>query len=79
VPGLRLSDNVILTRHGTGEAMARNSLIHRDAARAVEARVGERFDVRRSTADPKASALSGGNLQKFIMGREIDGLPASSW
>ena len=41
----------------------------------VEERVGERFDVRRSGADPKASALSGGNLQKFIMGREIDRTP----
>ena len=31
--------------------------------------------MRRSGADPKASALSGGNLQKFIMGREIDRAP----
>ena len=27
------------------------------------------------SADPKASALSGGNLQKFVMGREIDRAP----
>ena len=50
-------------------------VIDRGAAREVEERVGERFDVRRSGADPKASALSGGNLQKFIMGREIDRTP----
>jgi simple sugar transport system ATP-binding protein len=75
VPGLRLSDNVVLTRHGTGEQIARAYIIDRGAARRVEERVGERFDVRRSGVDPKASALSGGNLQKFIMGREIDRTP----
>jgi general nucleoside transport system ATP-binding protein len=75
VPGFRLSENVMLTRHGTGEAIARAYVLNRGAARAVEARVGERFDVRRSGPDPKASALSGGNLQKFIMGREIDRVP----
>ncbi len=75
VPGFRLSENVVLTRHGTGEAIARAYVIDRGAAREVETRVGERFDVRRSGPDPKASALSGGNLQKFIMGREIDRTP----
>jgi general nucleoside transport system ATP-binding protein len=74
VPGFRLSENVVLTRHGTGEAIVRY-VIDRGAARSVETRVGERFDVRRSGPDPKASALSGGNLQKFIMGREIDRTP----
>ncbi len=74
VPGFRLSENVVLTRHGTGEQIAR-FVIDRRAARDVESRVGERFDVRRSGPDPKASALSGGNLQKFIMGREIDRTP----
>lgn len=75
VPGLKLSENVVLTRHGTDANIARNFIIDRGAARKVEERVGERFDVRRSGADPKASALSGGNLQKFIMGREIDRVP----
>jgi general nucleoside transport system ATP-binding protein len=75
VPGFRLSENVVLTRHGTGEEIARAHVLNRGAARAVEQRVGERFDVRRSGPDPKASALSGGNLQKFIMGREIDRTP----
>jgi simple sugar transport system ATP-binding protein len=41
----------------------------------VETRIGERFDVRRSGPDPRASALSGGNLQKFVVGREIDRAP----
>jgi simple sugar transport system ATP-binding protein len=75
VPNLRLSENVVLTRHATDGAVAPRYLIDRAAARTIEERVGERFDVRRSGADPKASALSGGNLQKFIMGREIDRAP----
>jgi ABC-type uncharacterized transport system ATPase subunit len=29
------------------------------------------FDVRMSGPDPEARALSGGNLQKFVVGREI--------
>jgi simple sugar transport system ATP-binding protein len=75
VPGMRLSENVVLTRHGTGERITRNTIVDRGAARKIEARVGDRFDVRRSGRDPKASALSGGNLQKFVVGREIDRAP----
>jgi simple sugar transport system ATP-binding protein len=75
VPSFRLSENVVLTRHATGEEVLRKLVINRTAARSIESRVGERFDVRRATPDPKASALSGGNLQKFIMGREIDRAP----
>jgi general nucleoside transport system ATP-binding protein len=75
VPGFRLSENVVLTRHGTGEDISRAYVIDRGAARKVEERVGERFDVRKSGNDPKASALSGGNLQKFVVGREIDRSP----
>ena len=76
VTSFRLSENVVLTRHGTGEGVARGGLVNLGAARTVEERVGERFDVRRSTVDPKASSLSGGNLQKFVVGREIDRNPS---
>ena len=68
----RLSENVVLTHHGAGEAVAQSGRINRRAARNLETRIGERFDVRRATDDPRASALSGGNLQKFVVGREID-------
>jgi simple sugar transport system ATP-binding protein len=75
IPSFRLSENVVLTRHATGENISSGFLIDRSAARDVEQRVGDRFDVRRAEADPKASALSGGNLQKFVVGREIDRKP----
>ncbi|SER08149.1 nucleoside ABC transporter ATP-binding protein [Faunimonas pinastri] len=75
VSNFRLSENVILTRHATDNEVARGGFLHRRIARDVEERVGERYDVRRSTADPKAGSLSGGNLQKFVVGREIDRSP----
>jgi simple sugar transport system ATP-binding protein len=39
-------------------------------------RISETMDVRKSGDDPAAGALSGGNLQKFIVGRELDRQPA---
>src|SRR5690606_10566928 len=39
-------------------------------------RIVTEMDVRKSAEDPEASALSGGNLQKFIIGRELDRKPA---
>jgi general nucleoside transport system ATP-binding protein len=76
VADLSLSDNVVLTRFAVDPAIVRGGSIRRGAARAVEARVAERFDVRRGEPDPPASSLSGGNLQKFVVGREIDRAPS---
>jgi simple sugar transport system ATP-binding protein len=33
--------------------------------------VTKAFDVRKGPRDPEARALSGGNLQKFVVGREV--------
>ena len=76
VPGFALSDNVLLTRHASGGDLVRAGFIDRTATSAVAARVIERFDVRTSRIDPPAQALSGGNLQKFVVGRELDREPA---
>ena len=76
VPGLALSDNVLLTRHASGGGLVRAGFIDRPGTRAVADRIVERFDVRTSRADPPAQALSGGNLQKFVVGRELDREPA---
>ena len=75
VPRLRLSDNVVLTRHGTGEGLVRSGVVNFAGARGIVGRVTELFDVRKGTPDPEASALSGGNLQKFVVGREFDRNP----
>jgi simple sugar transport system ATP-binding protein len=48
-------------------------LIRRAEARAYARRVVERFDVRGGGLDTPARALSGGNMQKLILGRALGG------
>ena len=69
-PSFSLSDNTILTRYATG-GLAKAGFILSGAARALAQTINTTFDVRKTGADPLARTLSGGNLQKFIMGREI--------
>lgn len=75
VPTLPLSVNMILTRHAADDEISRKGLV--DMAKAVHAkeRIVKNYDVRKGKADPEARALSGGNLQKFVMGRELDRNP----
>ncbi len=75
VPRLRLSSNVVLTRYATGDGLAPSGVIDQRAALKISTRVSEVFDIRKGSPDPEASALSGGNLQKFVVGREIDRKP----
>ena len=75
VPGFVLADNVLLTRHASDRGMVRAGFVDRARTRSAAARVSERFDVRASQENPPAAALSGGNLQKFVVGRELDRNP----
>jgi simple sugar transport system ATP-binding protein len=77
-PRMKLSENLLLSRHATdarsflGSAgMIRSQVISSATQRIIEA-----MDVRKSAPDPEAASLSGGNLQKFIVGRELDRKPA---
>ena len=69
VPDMSLADNALLTAHSRG--LVRNGFIRRNAERAFTAECITRFDVRTPSPQAEAGALSGGNLQKFIMGREM--------
>ena len=69
-PGHRLSENTLITHHGAGE-VGRSGLIALDATRRLARAIVESFDVRTPEPDPQARKLSGGNLQKFVIGREI--------
>jgi general nucleoside transport system ATP-binding protein len=53
----------------------RRGLIDRRAARADTERIVRQYDVRTPSIDVTASALSGGNQQKLIVGREMSGNP----
>ncbi len=75
VPGFRLSENVILTRHSSDEALVKSGMMQKNGASGVSERVIKAFDVRKGKPDPEARALSGGNLQKFVVGRELDRKP----
>jgi ABC-type uncharacterized transport system ATPase subunit len=59
--------------HQTEPAVSRGPWIDRARARADATRIVEEFDVRTPGIDTLASALSGGNQQKFIIGRELSG------
>jgi len=75
VPSFLLSENIVLTRHNADPDLIRQGLLHRSAAMAVSERVSKNFDVRKAKPDPEARSLSGGNLQKFVVGREMDRQP----
>jgi simple sugar transport system ATP-binding protein len=49
----------------------RHGLIDKRATLAAVDRITSAFDVRKAKRDPEAASLSGGNLQKFVVGREI--------
>ncbi len=70
VPGFALSDNLVLSRHATGD-VSRGGFLRGGVARAIARVVIQSFDVRVGSPDPAARTLSGGNLQKFVVGREI--------
>jgi len=72
VPEMSLAHNTLLTR---SETVRRGGWIARSAVQALARRLIERFAVKASGPDAAARSLSGGNLQKFIVGREIDAGP----
>lgn len=80
VPDLPLTDNLLLSRHATdGGAYLRGGplkILARNALQSAVNTIAKAMDVRKSGDNPDASALSGGNLQKFIIGRELDRKPA---
>ncbi len=74
VPTMSLADNNLLTSHSLGNTV-KNGIIDDDAMHRAAADVVTAFDVRLPNKNPLASALSGGNLQKFVVGREISKAP----
>ena len=76
VPEFRLSDNMLLTRHCCDTALSGRGIVQTGGALAASARIIKDYDVRMGKPDPEARALSGGNLQKFVVGRELDRVPS---
>ena len=69
-PRMKLSENALLTGHAAS-GMVKRGFINKLATLAHVDRTTKSFDVRKAKRDPEAVSLSGGNLQKFVVGREI--------
>ncbi|MCL5777398.1 ABC transporter ATP-binding protein [Limibaculum sp. FT325] len=71
VPEMGLPENVLLSHHRAERLSGPAGWIRAGRTAAWAARVRTAFDVRAGGAHPRAGSLSGGNLQKFVVGREI--------
>ena len=72
VPTLGLAHNLLLTRD---DALRGGGWIDVKALEAQARSIIARFNVKTGGPNAAAKSLSGGNLQKFIVGREIDANP----
>ena len=72
VPTMSLAQNTLLTRT---ETVSRSGWVRTGEVRALAAKLIADFNVKAGGPGAAAKSLSGGNLQKFIVGREIDAKP----
>jgi simple sugar transport system ATP-binding protein len=72
VPSLSLAHNLLLTRD---DAINSAGWIDMAALKTQAESIISRYQVKAGGAQALAQSLSGGNLQKFIVGREIDASP----
>ncbi|WP_443642414.1 ABC transporter ATP-binding protein [Candidatus Njordibacter sp. Uisw_039] len=79
VEHLSLTDNILLSRHACIDTESSLDLgwlgIDRNQLAHLNKVIGIDYDVRKSKEDAIAGSLSGGNLQKFVVGRELNRQP----
>lgn len=75
VPSMNLFENTFLTAN-TREKMSNNGVINHHKTRHFGQQVLDEYDVRTPSIKSTAGSLSGGNLQKFIVGRELKQSPS---
>ena len=73
-PSLSIASNSVLKAY-RGSRFAWGPLLRLRAIRAHAAQLIRHYDVRGGTPELPARRLSGGNLQKIVLGREFDGQP----
>jgi simple sugar transport system ATP-binding protein len=74
-PGLSVADNLVAKRYRQSSLGSR-LFLSPGRERAVAEELAERFDIRAATVDARAATLSGGNLQKLVLARELSADPA---
>jgi general nucleoside transport system ATP-binding protein len=75
VPVMSLAQNLLLTRHEAIKNVGAVRWIASDTLKNQAQSIIARFGVKAGGPNAAARSLSGGNLQKFIMGREIEASP----
>jgi ABC-type uncharacterized transport system ATPase subunit len=73
LPLSSLSENIVLSWHATEKIGG--PFIDRGRLEKLAEGIVRQFDVRVPREDPAAAQLSGGNLQKYIVGREVERKP----
>jgi simple sugar transport system ATP-binding protein len=69
-PSMTLIENTLMTSH-SDDIVNKWGIINFDNVKEETKDIVSEFDVRTPTLDNAAASLSGGNLQKFVIGREI--------
>jgi len=69
-PDMTLTENALMTA-AQREGLVRHGFLRWAAAEGFARKIIEAFDVRTPGPDNAARSLSGGNLQKFVIGREV--------
>jgi ABC-type uncharacterized transport system ATPase subunit len=73
-PNMTLTENTLMTA-SQSQGLISNGIIDWARTKAFAEKVIETFDVRTPSVENVARSLSGGNLQKFVIGREIQQKP----
>lgn len=69
-----IAENLISTRHDRPPVKS-GLLMNKKAIAEIASRTIERFDIRATSAEQPVSTLSGGNIQKVVVGREFSTSP----
>lgn len=74
IPGLSVNENFILKDHGTSE-YSRSIVLRMDIVKKRPTDLCREYDVRTASMTAPLRTLSGGNIQKLILARELSGDP----
>ncbi len=74
IPSLGCIDNVMLKRT---DEFARGFFINKQAAETATSELVDRFDVKTSSLHDPVSLMSGGNIQKLLLARELSAEPGT--
>ncbi|HBY92493.1 MAG TPA: heme ABC transporter ATP-binding protein [Chloroflexi bacterium] len=74
LPDFTVAENLVLSVHGD-PPYTRRGMLDRTAIVARAERLARLFDVRTPSIQTRAGSLSGGNIQKMILARELSGQP----